>query len=136
MVTLRNYRTTDYSQVKTILELTDLYWELSDNEQVFARKVSERPDSIIVAEQDGHVVGTQFVVDDFLPLMFRLAVHPNYRNRGIGKLLMQQGESLLRSQGRNLVNILVASNDEELQQYYVRQEYEKGHTYVWMFKRL
>ena len=82
------------------------------------------------------VVGTQFIVEDFLPLMFRLSVHQDYRNKGIGKALMQQGEKVLRQRGYNHVNILVASDDTELQSYYERQGYEKGNTYVWMVKEL
>ena len=47
---------------------------------------------------------------------------------------MQRGEEILRSKGYDHVNILVASNDLELQEYYKKHGYEKGNTYTWMYK--
>ena len=47
---------------------------------------------------------------------------------------MQKGEEILRQKGYNHVNILVASDDIELQHYYERQGYEKGNAFVWMVK--
>ena len=49
---------------------------------------------------------------------------------------MQRGEEILRSKGFDHVNIFVASNDLELQEYYQKQGYEKGNTYTWMFKEV
>ena len=73
MSQIRNYQASDYQQVREILEKGNLYWELSDNEQALERKVQQFPDSILVTVEDGRVVGTQFIVEDFLPLMFRLS---------------------------------------------------------------
>lgn len=134
MPQIRNYQVSDYSQVREILERGNLYWEPSDNKQALEQKIQQRPDSILVAVEGGRVVGTQFIVEDFLPFMFRLSVHPDYRGKGIGKALMQRGEEVLRQKGHNHVNILVASNDTELQGYYESQGYKKGNTYVWMVK--
>ena len=135
MTQIRNYQTSDYQQVREILEKGNLYWNLSDSEQALEKKIQQHPDSVLVAIEDDKVVGTQFIVEDFLPLMFRLSVHPDYRGRGIGKALMQQGEETLRQKGYNHVNILVASDNTELQKYHKRQGYIKGNSYVWMIKK-
>ena len=134
MTQIRNYQSSDYQQVREILERGNLYWELSDNKEALERKIQQRPDSILVAIEDNRIVGTQFIVEDFLPLMFRLSVHPDYRSKGIGKALMQRGEEVLKQRGYNHVNILVALDDTELQIYYEKQGYEKGNSYVWMVK--
>ena len=134
MAQIRSYHVSDFPQVKEILQNGKLYWEISDNEQALERKISQQPDSILVAVEDDKIVGTQFIVEDFLPLLFRLAVHPDYRGKGIGKALMQRGEELLRQKGYSHVNMLVAADDAELQNYYEKQGYEKGHSYVWMVK--
>lgn len=136
MVQIRNYQVSDYRQVREILEMGHLYWEISDNEQALERKIQQHPDSIMVAVEGERVVGTQFIVDDFLPLMFRLAVHPEHRGKGIGKELMQRGEDVLKMRGHNHVSILVASDDTALQGYYERQGYSKGNNYTWMVKGL
>ncbi|KKT20346.1 MAG: hypothetical protein UW03_C0006G0081 [Candidatus Peregrinibacteria bacterium GW2011_GWA2_43_8] len=94
---VRAYRTSDFPQVKEILELGNLYWALSDNAESFRKQAEERPGSILVATVDQRPVGTQIVVESFLPLMFRLAVHPDYRGKGIGKLLLSAGEAYLKA---------------------------------------
>jgi len=131
---VRAYRTSDFPQVKEILELGNLYWALSDNAESFRKQAEERPGSILVATVDQRPVGTQIVVESFLPLMFRLAVHPDYRGKGIGKLLLSAGEAYLKAKGHNHVNILVAAEDADLQGFYRGQGYEPGHNYTWMFK--
>ena len=134
MVEIRNYANSDFPQVKQILEEGELYWDLTDNAGALERKVRQDPDSILVAVEDGRVVGTQFVVSDYMPILFRLAVRPDYRRKGIGKALMEKGEAILRERGFNHVNILVAADDEELQDSYERRGYERGDSYLWMVK--
>ncbi len=136
MLEIRNYQTSDFSQVQEILKMGGLYWGASDNEEALERKIKQNPDSILVALEDGKIIGTQFIIKDFLPLMFRLSVHPDFRNKGVGKELMRRGEEILKQKGYNHVNILVGEDDDELQKYYKKQGYEKGNKYVWMVKNL
>lgn len=133
---IRNYRISDYREVREILEAGKLFYEVCDSKKNLERKIQKEPDSILVAVDDGQVVGTTFIISDFIPFIFRLAVHPNYRNRGIGMRLMQSAEQVLRETGHSHTNILVAANDGDLQELYKRHGYEKGNTYVWMEKKL
>src|SRR3989344_5094290 len=132
MVEIRRYQKPDFPEVKDILEKGGLYWEIPDNEKSLERKIQNDPDSILIATLDNKVVGTLFIIPDFMPFIFRLVVHPDFRNKGIGTELMCAGEDLLKRRGCNHVNILVASEDKKLQVFYERQGYEKGHTYTWM----
>jgi len=136
MVDIRCYQTTDYLAVRRILEAGELFWDVSDSRERLRRKIQDDPDSILVAVEDERVVGAQFIMTDFMPFLFRLAVHPEYKRRGIGGALMQRAEELLRKRGHNHVNILVEANDVELQESYERRGYEKGRTYTWMVKEL
>ena len=136
MVEIRRYQTTDYLAVKRILEAGGLFWGVSDSRERLGRKIQDDPDSILVAVEDERVVGTQFIITDFMPFLFRLAVHPEYRKRGIGTELMQRAEELLRERGHNHVNILVLTTDTKLQEAYRRKGYENGREYRWMTKEL
>ena len=133
---IRNYNPSNYREVREILEAGKLFYEVCDSEKNLERKIQKEPDSILVAVEDGRVVGTAFIISGFIPFIFRLAVHPNYRNRGIGMKLMQFAEQVLKEKGHSHANILLAVNDEELQKLYERHGYEKGNTYVWMEKKL
>ena len=134
MVEIRNYTPLDFPQVKEILKEGKLFYEQIDNAEALEKKVKQAPDTIIVAVENGRVIGTEVIVPDLFPFLFRLAVHPDFRKRGVGRKLMQRGEEILKSKGYDHVNILVTSNDLELQEYYQQQGYEKGNTYTWMFK--
>jgi len=134
MAEIRNYNPSDFPHVKAILEEGKLFYEQIDNAGALEKKIKQAPDTIIVAIEEERVVGTVVIIPDFFPFLFRLAVHPDFRKRGIGRQLMQRGEEILKSKGYDHVNILVASNDLELQEYYERQGYEKGKNYTWMFK--
>jgi predicted N-acetyltransferase YhbS len=84
MAEIRDYQVSDYPKVREILEMTGLYWEPSDNKKALERKISQSPGSILIAVESGRVVGVECLVEDFLPFIFRLSVHPNHRNKGIG----------------------------------------------------
>ena len=136
MTTIRNYRTEDYEAVKQILQAGNLFWEVSDTKEALERKISEHPDSIIVAEVSGAVVGMQMINYDFMPLLFRGAVHPDHRGKGIITALIEEAEKRVKAKGYNNVNMLVLASNKELQEAFQRKGYEKGQQYVWMTKIL
>lgn len=136
MIEIRNYQASDYQVVREILEKGNLFYDVCDSENNLERTIKQEPDSILVAVENGKVIGTVCTVSGFIPFIFRLAVHPNYRNRGIGMKLMQSAEQVLKKKGHSHGNILVDANDTELQKMYERHGYERGHTYVWMEKKL
>ncbi len=131
---IRHYRPSDYPYVKEILEQGGLFWEISDSDEQLKRKIENDPGSIIVAEEDGKVVGTNFMVFDFLPFMFRVAVHQDHRGSGVFGQLMDRGEQMIKERGYHHVTVLVNTNHPEVQELYQKRGYAKGNTYVWMTK--
>jgi len=135
-IKIRKYSLADYPSVREILQASKLFYEPNDSESNLRRVIGDDPDSILVAVENRRVVGTAFTESGFIPFIFRVAVHPEYRNRGIGEKLMQSAEEVLKNKGHSEANILVAIDESENQLRYERQGYEKGHTYVWMEKKL
>lgn len=64
--------------------------------------------SVLVAEADQHIVGSLIATfDGWRGNMYRIAVHPEYRRRGIGRALVEEGERCLTKQGAKRITALV-----------------------------
>lgn len=133
-LTVRPYISSDYSDVRQNLQESGVYFKPLDSEEIIARKIERSPDSILVAEIDGAVVGNIIIVNDWGALLFRLSVREGYRNRGVGSELIESAEQHLRNEGYSEANILVAEGDKELKKYYKHRGYKEGSVYRWMYK--
>ena len=71
------------------------------------------PDSLLVAEDDGELVGTLVAAwDGWRGSLYRLAVAPDRRRDGIARALVQEGEQRLAALGCRRI-ALVALRDHE-----------------------
>ncbi|TXR57565.1 GNAT family N-acetyltransferase [Quadrisphaera setariae] len=72
----------------------------SDELDAVVRLVERDPEALVVAELDGRVVGTVIAGwDGWRANLYRLAVDPDVRGRGIGGLLLARAEQRLRALG-------------------------------------
>lgn len=77
------------------------------------RLVAESPAALLVAEQNGEIVGALIAAwDGWRGNMYRLAVREGHRRKGIGLALTRAGEDYLRQCGVSRVTALVAFDDE------------------------
>ena len=68
--------------------------------------------ALLVAELDGRIVGALIAASDgWRGNMYRLAVEPNHRRRGIARRLVAAGEAHLRELGVARVTALVEAGD-------------------------
>lgn len=64
--------------------------------------------SVLVAEVDQRIVGSLIATfDGWRGNMYRIAVHPDYRRRGIGRALVREGERRLVKLGVKRITALV-----------------------------
>ena len=69
--------------------------------------------ALLVAERDGAVVGTLIAAwDGWRGNMYRLAVAPEHRRRGIARALVADGEARLRARGARRITALVGREDD------------------------
>jgi ribosomal protein S18 acetylase RimI-like enzyme len=81
----------------------------ADRAQDVERLLEESPAALLVAEQDGNVVGALIAAwDGWRGNMYRLAVRERHRRKGVGMALVRAGESYLREKGARRVTALVA----------------------------
>src|SRR5262249_34923935 len=79
-----------------------------------ARLIETADDALLVAEHDGRVVGALVAAwDGWRGNMYRLAVLPEFRRRGIARLLVPAGHERLRRKGAPRVTALVAHDEAD-----------------------
>lgn len=106
-----------HDDVDAVLELWRLarsqHASMPDSREDVERLVEGSPAALLVAEAAGRVVGVVIAAwDGWRGNIYRLAVHDEYRRRGIGLQLMRAAEHYLRGCGVRRVTALVAYDDE------------------------
>jgi ribosomal protein S18 acetylase RimI-like enzyme len=82
-------------------------------------------DGLLVAESDGRIVGALVAGwDGWRGNMYRLAVLPEYRRRGIARELVDAGHSRLRAKGARRVTAIVGKEDDHAKALWEAAGYE------------
>jgi ribosomal protein S18 acetylase RimI-like enzyme len=88
------------------------YATTADTADLVIQLLDRSPDALLVAEDGDAVVGTLIATwDGWRGNMYRLAVLPSHRRRGIATLLVQEGERRLAAHGAERISALVATGD-------------------------
>ena len=110
----------------TTAELSDLpalvnFWKLAgendarpqDSVEVVRNLISRDPDAILLVKIDGLVVGSVIAGwDGWRAHLYRLAVQPDYRRRGIARSLLDVAEGRLRELGAGRFDAMVLEGND------------------------
>lgn len=105
-------------------------WRAADHMSVPRRDEMERvlghaPELVLVAEDDGRVVGVVVGTDDGRRgWIFRLAVAPDRRCERIGRTLVEEVESRLVARGAVHIRLLVVGANEAARRFWEATGYE------------
>lgn len=107
---VRTFQLSDCNPVTELLQIA-LSEECYENTmEPFSRQLAWDSDLIMVAEEDGEIVGVLIgTIERNHGCYYRIAIHPDYRRRGIGKALVSAMEQ--RFQLRKVSRILVAGDE-------------------------
>jgi len=85
---------------------------MTDSPEVLRRLIQNTGAVLLIAEYQNTLVGTIVATwDGWRGNIYRLAVLPTYRRRGIGRLLVKGAEDFLSGKGAQRISILVANGE-------------------------
>lgn len=91
----------------------------SDSAEEIQKKLKYSPDLFLVAESDNAIIGTIIGgYDGRRGMIYHLAVKEEFRNAGLGKILMQEIEARFKAKGCLKSYLMVTKENEPVIQYY------------------
>ena len=120
MIEIRPYKRTDEQEVielwRTVFPNAPAHNDPGDD---IRSKLKIQPELFYVATTDGHLVGTAMSgFDGHRGWVYYVAVHPDYRRRGIGSALMKKVETSLVDIGCPKLNLQIRVDNAEVQSFY------------------
>ena len=121
---IRPYRPQDAEFLVSLWALCGLTRPWNDPYRDIDRKLSVDGSGLIVLEEDTQLIGAVMVgYDGHRGWINYLAVHPDHRRRGLGRLLMAAAEDRLAALGCPKVNLQVRGSNQEAVEFYRRIGY-------------
>lgn len=121
---IRTFEYEDFETVVMLWERCNLVSDSGDLELDIERKVAHDKDLFLVAEITGEVIGTLMGgYDGYRGSGYFLAVHPDFRGRGIANALINRLEKRLLAKGCAKLNFIVDSDNIMMINMYEKIEY-------------
>lgn len=123
-------RPADREDVPTVLRLWNAarspFATTTDDAAAVDRLLARDPGALLVAQVGDLVVGTAITAwDGWRGHIYRVAVRPDYRLRGIGRALVSSGHARLRALGATTVNVAVGRDGSDAIAFWLAVGYRR-----------
>jgi ribosomal protein S18 acetylase RimI-like enzyme len=104
----------------------------SDTPAEVAKKIQYDPDLFLVAEHDGQIIASLLGgFDGRRGLVYHLAVAETFRQKGLGKYMMEELEQRLRGKGCLRCYLLVTKDNTEAIRFYESHGWQRMDLYTY-----
>jgi ribosomal protein S18 acetylase RimI-like enzyme len=122
---LRAAKSDDLASVLKLWREAEAEPSHTDDIESLRRLIAHDPGALIVAATDGHIVGSVIAGwDGWRGSIYRLAVAPSHRRRGLGTRLLGQAEGRLAQLGARRLQAIVVSTDERASAFWAGSDWE------------
>jgi len=128
-VDIRTYRDGDGDRLRTFWLTCGINIRPGDDDDALARFAARNPGLMLLAEEDGHLVGSALGGwDGRRGWLYHVAVHRDERRRGIGRTLVAEMERRLHDLGCPKLNLIVWDDNTEAMRFWEANGYERDPT--------
>jgi predicted N-acetyltransferase YhbS len=136
---IRNYKTEDYDSVTSLYKDSTTYGgqfdEDRDSKERLDKLVTNKPDAILIAEDNGNILGTITLFEDGRSAwLFRFAVAENSIN--VARELYVRAVEILKSKGHKQVLVYAPTGNEQFEGRYKELKFNKGDDYTCYWQEL
>lgn len=125
--TIREARTGEVDAILALWKETGSGPSITDTPEHLRMLTENAPDFFLLAELDGRLVGSILGGwDNWRGHIYRLAVHPDFRRRGLARALTAEIEHRLRARGARRIYALAATKQEMGVKFWESLPYEKS----------
>lgn len=122
---IRNASEEDIQSVLDLWAAAGSLPTVTDSRDGLTRLLADDPEALLVAELDGVVAGSLIAAwDGWRGSFYRLAVSPEHRRKGLGTMLLREGERRLRARGAVRLTAIVADDVPTAMSFWQAAGYE------------
>lgn len=125
-ISIRPATTADVSDVLDLWSQAEAQPSATDDVAGVDALIARDGHALLIAEGPSGMVGTLIAAfDGWRGNLYRLAVHPAWRRRGVARRLVEEGERRLRERGARRITALVAHEQDGACEFWVAVGYER-----------
>lgn len=137
---VRSYQPSDYQKLIDLYKQSDQFKvdEVTDSEEGLNKKIARDPESVLLVEANGEIVGSVSLIEDGrIALLFRLVTKASYQeNKEVLQVLLNEAESILSKRGYKEVHNTAPANDMNALMERKSLGFQEGEIYTWFWKEL